>query len=224
MPPTTSPAPASRRARRGRAGVPRRPAGGRPRLEKPDLPPPPGGEPEALAEQAIAHRPDVAARGPCRAGPRHDVPRAGATLPRPRPGGGYKRTAGLDTAVVGLVATVPVFERTAARWPAPRPTPGPPTSSSRRRSPGRGPRPRSSCGPRAPCRRGSRASTRTWCGPRKKPAARRSRPSARAPRRLRVVDAERTNTDARKEALDLTVEAFLASGRARLAAGLEVLP
>ena len=41
---------------------------------------------------------------------------------------------------------------------------------------------------------------------------------------LRVVDAERTNTEARREALDLTVEAFLASGRARLAAGLEVLP
>jgi len=41
---------------------------------------------------------------------------------------------------------------------------------------------------------------------------------------LRVVDAERTNTEARREALDLTVEAFLASSRARLAAGLEVLP
>ncbi|HSD66625.1 MAG TPA: TolC family protein, partial [Vicinamibacteria bacterium] len=41
---------------------------------------------------------------------------------------------------------------------------------------------------------------------------------------LRVVDAERTNTEARREALDLTVEAFLATGRARLAAGLEVLP
>jgi len=39
-----------------------------------------------------------------------------------------------------------------------------------------------------------------------------------------VVDAERTNTEARQEALDLTVEAFLTSGRARLAAGLEVLP
>ena len=41
---------------------------------------------------------------------------------------------------------------------------------------------------------------------------------------LRVVDAERTHTEARKEALDLTVEAFLVTGRARLAAGLEVLP
>ena len=41
---------------------------------------------------------------------------------------------------------------------------------------------------------------------------------------LRVVDAERTNIEARREALDLTVEAFLATSRARLAAGLEVVP
>jgi outer membrane protein TolC len=41
---------------------------------------------------------------------------------------------------------------------------------------------------------------------------------------LRVVDAERTNAEAHREALDLTVEAFLAACRARLAAGLEVLP
>ena len=41
---------------------------------------------------------------------------------------------------------------------------------------------------------------------------------------LRVVDAERTHTEARREAVDLSVEAFLASCRARLAAGLEVLP
>ena len=41
---------------------------------------------------------------------------------------------------------------------------------------------------------------------------------------LRVVDAERTHADARREALDLTVDAFLTSCRARLAAGLEALP
>jgi hypothetical protein len=41
---------------------------------------------------------------------------------------------------------------------------------------------------------------------------------------LRVVDAERTHADARREALDLAVEAFVTSCRARLAAGLEALP
>jgi hypothetical protein len=41
---------------------------------------------------------------------------------------------------------------------------------------------------------------------------------------LRVVDAERMHAEARGEALDLTVEAFLTSCRARFAAGLEALP
>jgi outer membrane protein TolC len=41
---------------------------------------------------------------------------------------------------------------------------------------------------------------------------------------LRVVDAERIYSEARREALDLAVDAFLAIGRVRLAAGQEVLP
>jgi len=41
---------------------------------------------------------------------------------------------------------------------------------------------------------------------------------------LRGVDAERNHAEARREALDLAVQAFVTSCRARLAAGLEALP
>ena len=197
------------------------------RLETPDLPPPPGGEPEALAEQAIAHRPDVAAA-------RARAARARGTMsleqarryPDLALAGGYKRTAGLDTAVVGLVATVPVFERNGravARAEADAPGRRPRARGDDRRGPG--PKPRSSSGPRARCRQRLARLDEDLVRP-----AEEARRSALAAFRegatdvLRVVDAERTNTEARREALDLTVEAFLATGRARLAAGLEVLP
>jgi cobalt-zinc-cadmium efflux system outer membrane protein len=82
------------------------------RLERPDLPPPPPGDPAALAEQALGSRPDVAAA-------RARAARAQGTMslekarryPDLALSGGYKRTTGLDTAVVGVVTTVPVFER-----------------------------------------------------------------------------------------------------------------
>ena len=195
-------------------------------LEKPDLPPPPGGSPEALARQALAYRPDVAAA-------RARAARAHGTMsleksrryPDLALAGGYKRTAGLDTAVVGLVATVPVFERN-GRAVA-----------------------RAEADARAALLELEAAVTRAGAEAAILVRAARSlqarlarldedlvhpaeeaRRSALAAFRegatdvLRVVDAERTNTEARREALDLTVEAFLASCRARLAAGQEILP
>jgi cobalt-zinc-cadmium efflux system outer membrane protein len=139
--------------------------------------------------------------------------------------GGYKRTAGLDTAVVGLVTTVPVFERNR----------------------------RAVVLAEAEARAAALELQATLARVRTEAAllvhaarelqkrhaeleehlvrpAEEARRSALAAFRegaidvLRVVDAERTNTEAQREALDLTVEAFLTSGRARLAAGLEVLP
>jgi outer membrane protein TolC len=196
------------------------------RLEKPDLPPPPGGEPEALAEQAMAHRPDVVAA-------RARAARARGTMsleqarryPDLALAGGYKRTTGLDTAVVGIVATVPVFERN-GRAVA-----------------------RAEADVRAADLELEATVTRAWADAAILVQAARDlqarlarldedlvRPAEEARRSalaafregatdvLRVVDAERTNTEARREALDLTVEAFLASCRARLAAGQEVLP
>ncbi len=196
------------------------------RLEKPDLPPPPGGEPEALAEQAIVHRPDVAAA-------RARAARARGTMsleqarryPDLALAGGYKRTAGLDTAVVGLVATVPVFERNGravARAEADARAADLELEATIARA-------RAEAAILVRAARALQARLARLDEDLVRPAEEARRSALAAFREgatdvLRVVDAERTNTDARKEALDLTVEAFLASGRARLAAGLEVLP
>jgi cobalt-zinc-cadmium efflux system outer membrane protein len=196
------------------------------RLEKPEPPPPPGGEPEALAEQALLHRPDVAAA-------RARSARAHGTMSLERArrypdlalAGGYKRTTGLDTAVVGLVATVPVFERNGravARAEADARAADLELEAALGRARAEA----------AILVRAARALQRRLARLDEelvRPAEEARRSALAAFREgaidvLRVVDAERTNTEARREALDLTVEAFLASGRARLAAGLEVLP
>ena len=196
------------------------------RLEKPDLPPPPGGEPEALAEQAIVHRPDVAAA-------RARAARARGTMsleqarryPDLALAGGYKRTTGLDTAVVGLVATVPVFERNGravARAEADARAADLELEATVTRA-----RADAAILVRAARQLQQRLARLDEDLVRPAEAARRSALAAfreGATDVLRVVDAERTNTEARREALDLTVEAFLVTGRARLAAGLEVLP
>ena len=196
------------------------------RLEKPDLPPPPGGEPEALAEQALAHRPDVAAAR-ARAARAH----GSMSLEKARRypdlalAGGYKRTTGLDTAVVGLVATVPVFERNGravARAEADSRAADLELEATLARA-----RAEAAILVRAARDLQQRVARLDEDLVRPAEEARRSALAAfreGATDVLRVVDAERTNTEARREALDLTVEAFLASGRARLAAGLEVLP
>jgi cobalt-zinc-cadmium efflux system outer membrane protein len=202
-----------------------RPAAGV-RLEAPVLPPPPGGEPAALAEQAMAHRPDVAAA-------RARAARARGTMsleharryPDVALAGGYKRTGGLDTAVVGVVATVPVFERNGravARAEADSRAADLELEATVTRA-------RAEAAILVRAARDLQARLARLDEDLVRPAEEARRSALAAFREgatdvLRVVDAERTNTEARKEALDLTVEAFLTSGRARLAAGLEVLP
>ena len=202
-----------------------RPAAGV-RLETPGLPPPPGGAPEALAEQAMAHRPDVAAA-------RARAARARGTLsleqarryPDVALAGGYKRTTGLDTAVVGIVATVPVFERNGravARAEGDARAADLELEATVTRA-----RAEAAILVRAARDLQERLAHLDEDLVRPAEAARRSALAAfreGATDVLRVVDAERTNTEARQEALDLTVETFLVTGRARLAAGLEVLP
>jgi cobalt-zinc-cadmium efflux system outer membrane protein len=195
------------------------------RLERPEPPAPPPGEPAALAEQALAARPDVAA-----ARARAARARGGLSLERARRypdlalAGGYKRTAGLDTAVVGLVATVPVFERNGvavARAEGEARAAELELAATLARA-------RAEAAILVRAARDLQQRLARLDDELVRPAEE-ARLSALAAFRegasdvLRVVDAERTNTEARREALDLTVEAFLASGRARLAAGLEVL-
>jgi cobalt-zinc-cadmium efflux system outer membrane protein len=192
----------------------------------PPLPPAPEGDDAALAEAALSRRPDVlAARA--RAG------RADGTLSLERGrrwpdlalAGGYKRTAGLDTAVVGVVTTVPVFER-----------------NGRALARAEGEARAAALELQATLDR-ARAESAVLVRAARSLAARAARvdedlvrPAAEARRSalaafregavdvLRVVDAERTHSESRREALDLTVEAFVTTCRARLAAGLEALP
>jgi cobalt-zinc-cadmium efflux system outer membrane protein len=196
------------------------------RLEKPNLPPPPGGDFEVLAEQALAHRADVAAA-------RARAARARGTMsleqarryPDLALAGGYKRTTGLDTAVVGLVATVPVFERNGravARAEAD-------ARAADLELAGTLARARAEAAILVRAARDLQERLAHLDEDLVRPAEEARRSALAAFREgaidvLRVVDAERTHIEARREALDVTVEAFLASGRARLAAGLEVLP
>ncbi len=195
-------------------------------LELPDLPPPPPGDPATLGEAALANRPDVlAARA--RAG------RARGTLsledgrrwPDLALAGGYKRTAGFDTAVVGLQASLPVFQRNrrarALAEADARATDLELTATLDRA--------RAEAAVLVRSARALQARLAHLDEDLVRPAAeaRRSAVTAFAEGAvdvLRVVDAERIHAEARREALDLTVEAFLTSCRARLAAGLEALP
>jgi cobalt-zinc-cadmium efflux system outer membrane protein len=139
--------------------------------------------------------------------------------------GGYKRTTGLDTAVVGLVATVPVFARNgraAARAEAEARAAGLELEAALALA-------RAEAAILVRSARELQARLARLDDDLVRPAEEARRSALAAFREgaadvLRVVDAERTNTEARREALDLTVEAYLASGRARLAAGLEALP
>jgi cobalt-zinc-cadmium efflux system outer membrane protein len=195
-------------------------------LERPELPPPPAGNPGALAEQALEHRPDVAAA-------RARAARARGTMSLERSrrypdlalAGGYKRTAGLDTAVVGLVATVPVFERNSravARAEAD-------ARAAELELEAAVVRARAEAAILVRAARGLQERLARLDDDLVRPAEEARRSALAAFREgaadvLRVVDAERTHTEARREALDLAVDAFVASCRARLAAGLEALP
>ena len=195
-------------------------------LETPELPPPPVGSVEVLAEQALTNRPDVTAA-------RARAARARGTMsleksrryPDLALAGGYKRTTGLDTAVVGVFATIPVFERNGravARAEADARAADLELTATLARA-------RAEAAILVRAARSLQARLARLDEDLVRPAEEARRSALAAFREgasdvLRVVDAERTNTEARREALDLTVEAFLASCRARLAAGQEILP
>jgi cobalt-zinc-cadmium efflux system outer membrane protein len=196
------------------------------RLEKPDLPRPPEGETAALAEEAMARRPDVAAARARTARTRGTMSlEQGRQYPALALTGGYKRTSGFDTAVVGVIASLPVFERNGravARAEAEARAADLELEATLTRA-------RAEAEILVRAARGLQARLDRLDEDLVRPAEEARRSALAAFREgaidiLRVVDAERMNTEARREALDLTVEAFLASSRARLAAGLEVLP
>jgi outer membrane protein TolC len=196
------------------------------RLEAPDLPQPPEGEPSALADEALVRRPDVAAARARLARLRGTMSfESGRLYPALAATGGYKRTTGLDTAVIGLLATVPVFDRNGramARAEADALAAELELEATIARA-------RAEAEILVRGARELRGRLVRLDEDLVRPAQQ-ARVSALAAFRegaidiLRVVDAERTNSEARREALDLTVEAFLATSRARLAAGLPVLP
>jgi cobalt-zinc-cadmium efflux system outer membrane protein len=195
-------------------------------LVPPDLPAPPPGDPDAIGEAALAHRPDVlAARArAARARGRLSL-EEGRRWPDLALAGGYKRTAGFDTAVVGVQVSLPIFDR-----------------NRRARALAEGAARAADLELEATQAR-ARAEVAVLVRTAHALKARLTRldedlvrPAEEARRSaivafgegavdvLRVVDAERTHADARREALDLAVTAFLTSCRARLAAGLEALP
>ena len=195
-------------------------------LTRPELPRPPEGTPEDLGEAALAHRPDVAAA-------RARLARARGTLALERARrypdlgvtGGYKRTGGLDTAVVGLTATLPVFTRNGGALALAEAD----ARAAELELEAVESRARADAAILVRAARDLQSRLARLDDDLVRPAEEARRSALAAFREgatdvLRVVDAERTHTEARREALDLTVETFLVSCRARLAAGLEVLP
>jgi len=195
-------------------------------LTIPAPPPVPEGDPDALGERALTHRPDVLA-----ARARAMRARGTVSLERSRRypdlglAGGYKRTTGLDTAVVGIFASVPVFARNGravARADADARAADLELEATLARA-------RAESAVLVRSARDLSAQLARLDENLVVPAEEALRSALAAFREgatdvLRVVDAERTNTEAHRDALDLTVEAFLASCRARLAAGLEAMP
>jgi cobalt-zinc-cadmium efflux system outer membrane protein len=195
-------------------------------LARPDLPPPPPGDPDAIGEEALAYRPDVLAARARAARTRGTLSlEDGRRWPDLALTGGYKRTAGYDTAVIGLQTSLPIFERNRrarARAEAEARAAELELQATLARA-----RVEVAVLVRAARALQTRLAQLDESLVRPAEEARLSAITAfseGAVDVLRVVDAERTHAEARREALDLTVEAFLASCRARLAAGLEALP
>jgi outer membrane protein, heavy metal efflux system len=82
------------------------------RLAEPALRPALTGDPSGLAAQAAARSPEVLAAKAraARARDELDLERA-RRVPDLNVSGGYKRTAGTDTAVVGVLMSIPIFDR-----------------------------------------------------------------------------------------------------------------
>jgi len=195
-------------------------------LPVPPIPGAPADDPALFAERSLEHRPDVAAaRARAATAQGGFALEHGRRLPDLGVSGGYKRTGGLDTAVLGLTTSLPIFERNLrarARAQAEARAAELELASVTERARAEGEvllrAARELSGrlarmdedlvrPAEEARRAALASFREG-----------------AADVLRVVDAERLYSEARREALDLAVEAFVAVGRARLAAGEEVLP
>jgi cobalt-zinc-cadmium efflux system outer membrane protein len=195
-------------------------------LAEPVLPPAPEAAPDLLDERVFERRPDVLAARARAARARGALSlERGRRYPDLALSGGYKRTGGLDTAVLGVVTTVPVFERNGravARAEAASHVADLELEAALARA-------RAEAGILVRAARDLAARLGRLEEDLVRPAEEARRSALAAFREgaidvLRVVDAERTNAEAHREALDLTVEAFLATCRARLAAGLEVLP
>ncbi len=195
-------------------------------LAIPAPPPLPDGDPEAFAERALAYRPDVLAAQARLARARGTLSlESSVRYPDLALEGGYKRTTGLNTAVVGILASVPVFARNAravARAEAA-------VRAAELELEAAEARVRSDSAVLLRSARSLSDRLTRLDEELVRPSEEALRSALAAFREgatdvLRVVDAERTHTDARREALEVTVEAFLASCRARLAAGLEAMP
>lgn len=195
-------------------------------LATPGLPPPPPGDPDSVGEAALAHRPDVRSA-------RARVSRARGTLsledgrrwPDLSLAGGYKRTGGFDTAVVGVQASLPLFERNRRA----RALAQAEARSAELELRGTETLVRAEVAVLVRSARALQERLAELDEELVRPAEEARRSAVKAFEEgavdvLRVVDAERTHADARRQALDLSVEAFLMSCRARMAAGLEALP
>jgi len=195
-------------------------------LALPELPPAPPDDPGPFAERALQHQPEVAAAEARAAAAQGALAlERGRRLPDLSLTGGYKRTAGLDTAVLGLTTSLPLFDRNGrahARAQAEARAAELELRATTERA-----RAEAAVLLRAARELSERLARmeEDLVSP-----AEAARSAALASFRegvadvLRVVDAERIYSEARREALDLTVEAFVAISRARLAAGQEVLP
>ena len=195
-------------------------------LAQPDLPPPPVGDPAAIGEASLAYRPDVLAARARAWGARGTLSlEDGRRWPDLAVVGGYKRTVGYHTAVVGLQTSLPIFQRNRRA----RALAEVDAHAAELELEATLARARAEVAVLVRSARTLQARLAHLDEDLVRPAeeARRSAVIAFAEGAvdvLRVVDAERNHADARREALDLTVEAFLTSCRARLAAGLEALP
>jgi cobalt-zinc-cadmium efflux system outer membrane protein len=192
----------------------------------PELPPPPDGDPETLASAALERLPEVAAAR-ARLLRARGAQSFEAALGRPDLllTAGWKRTLGLDTAVLGVSFNLPIFARNA---------------------PARAQATAAASAAELELRaeqelRAAEVASRVRVARLLAERARRldaellqpalgARDAALVAFReggadvLALVDAERVLAEARQEALDLQVEAFVASVEARLAIGQEALP
>jgi cobalt-zinc-cadmium efflux system outer membrane protein len=195
-------------------------------LSIPPPPPLPDENAASLVEKALVYRPDVIAARARAARTKGSLSlELGRRYPDLSVAGGYKRTTGLNTAVVGILASVPVFARNGR-------------AVARARADARAAdleleatvdRARADSLVLLQSARDLSARLADLDQGLVVPAEEALRSALAAFREgatevLRVVDAERTNTEARREALDLTVQTFLAICRARLAAGMEAMP